>query len=101
MPRITVKAHHEQFLQLIAQQMGTNTATALDYALWELKKQGYSFSSPLAPSTPSTPMPPTAIGEFVHYREVTPVTTPTATPSTDPEPDEVIAKFLALGMEEF
>lgn len=94
--RISIKAHHKQYLELIASQMGCDHATALDYALWELKRQGFSFSSFL-PSTPAplaTVPPPQPIGAFTPFQEVAPA-------PLNNEPDEVITRFLALGMEEF
>jgi hypothetical protein len=35
------------------------------------------------------------------FQEVAPTPAPGSTPIVNDEPDEVIAKFLALGMEEF
>lgn len=96
MTRISIKAHHKQYLELIAAQMGTDQITALDYALWELKRQGFSFSSPLSPVVPA----PQAIGAFVHYQEVAPTATPVIDSEPDQEPDEIIQKLAAL-LEEF
>ncbi len=45
--RISIKPHHKQYLELIAQQMGCDQVAAIDYLLWELRRQGYAFGSPL------------------------------------------------------
>lgn len=52
--RITVKKHHEQYLQMISAQMGvSDTAEALNMLLWELRRINYAFGSPL-PQYPMT-----------------------------------------------
>jgi hypothetical protein len=97
MTRISIKPHHKQYIANLAAQMGCDATTAIDFAIWTLKRQGFSFSSPLSPVAPvplATVAPPQPIGAFVPYQEVAPV-------SVNNEPDEVIARFLSLGMEEF
>jgi len=99
MTRISIKAHHKQYLELIAQQMGTDVSSALDYLIFELRRVGFSFSSPLPPVAPAplaTVPPPQPIGAFVPFQEVASTSAP-----LNNEPDEVISRFLSLGMEEF
>jgi|GEM_PF-1269206 len=94
--RLSVKKHHEQYLQLIASQMGINDSSeALNMLLWELRRINYAFGSPF-PQLPSPqpeqlahsglsfiPQSPQAIQEFEELRE---------------EIDPVIEKFISLGL---
>jgi hypothetical protein len=95
MTRLSIKKHHEQYLQLISEQMGVTQAVALDYLIFELRRSGFSFSSQLS-SPLTTLQAPTSTGMFVPFQEVAPATAPTA----DQELDEVVLKFAAL-LEEF
>jgi hypothetical protein len=54
MPRISIKSHHSQYLQMIASQMGCDQTEALNHILWTARQAGFSFSSPL-PSAPVHP----------------------------------------------
>ncbi len=102
MTRVSIKSHHDQYLKNLAAQMNCDIAEALNYLLFEVRRTGFSFTSPLTLSTPAPqpPQPPESIGAFVRYEELAP-TLPETTPSTDSEfDDEIIQKFAAL-LEEF
>ncbi len=101
--RISIKPHHKQYLELIAQQMGCDQVAAIDYLLWELRCQGYAFGSPL-PSvlvhspqvhTIEPPQPP-PLGAFIRFEEVKP-----ASVSTPMMEDELITRLIQSGLEEF
>ena len=97
--RISIKKHHAQYLTNLAEQMGTDATTALDFAIWTLKQQGFSFTSALPPQ------PPQALGAFTPYQPLQPQDIPTLDSDTfehlDQEPDdEVVRKFAQL-LEEF
>lgn len=96
MTRVTIRKHHEQYIANLAAQMGTDASTALDFILWNVKMQGFSFSSPLAPSVPAL-QPLASTGMFVPFQEVSAQTTPTADQQQD---DEIVLKFAQL-LEEF
>ncbi|UKP01591.1 hypothetical protein [Nostoc sp. UHCC 0870] len=61
--RLSINSTHDQFLQTIAAQMSASPAEALNYLLWELRRQNYSFGSPLqSPLPQAQPSPQTQIG---------------------------------------
>lgn len=72
MPRINVKQHHTQYLELLSGQMGCNVTEALNFLIFELKRQNFSFSSALP--TLSVPQPLQQSGMFVPFQEIAPVT---------------------------
>jgi hypothetical protein len=101
MTRISIRPHHRQFIERIAAQMGCDQTEALNFLLHELRRQNFSFSSQL-PTAPAAPQPPQLTGMFVPFQETMPtVDRQYFEQVPDQEPDEVLAKFLALGMEEF
>ncbi|WP_414579306.1 hypothetical protein [Anabaena sp. CCY 9402-a] len=74
--RLSVNATHNQFLQTIASQMSASPAEALNYLLWELRRQNFSFGSPLQSPLPS-PQPALqpqigfkSPGAIAHFEEV-------------------------------
>jgi hypothetical protein len=102
--RVSLKKHHRKYLDVLAQQMGCDAATALDYAFWELKRIGFSFSSSLPPVSVSSPThgplvpslePPNPPGAFVRFEEVKPEAISSATE------DELIVRLVAAGLEQF
>ncbi|MBD2359245.1 hypothetical protein H6G41_32460 [Tolypothrix sp. FACHB-123] len=97
--RLTISKHHEIYLNSIASQMGVNnTSEALNYLLWELRRQNYSFGSQAQCFDPTTyetqptvmsglsfiPQSPQAIQEFEDLRE---------------EIDPVIQRLINAGLE--
>jgi hypothetical protein len=55
--KVSIKPYNQQYLHLIASQMGIDKPSeVINYLLLELKKMGYSFGSPL-PQIPQYPMP--------------------------------------------
>jgi hypothetical protein len=46
--KVSIKSHNLSYLQLISEQMQvSNLSEVINYLLLELKKQGYSYGSPL------------------------------------------------------
>ena len=111
--RVSIKAHHKQYLELISAQMGCDVAEALNYLIFEIRKTGYSFSSGLLPVSaptstpvhsarveaiepPQSPQPLQPIGIFTPYQEVKPA--PVSTPMAE---DPLIARLVSAGLEQF
>lgn len=98
--RISIKPHHDAYIKLIASQMGSDPTSALDFMLWQLKQQGFSFAHPLPLPVPATqnayqaslPQPIPVAGKFVPFEEIL--------PQPQPQEDEVVKKFAML-IEEF
>ena len=89
---------------MIASQMGCDQTEALNHILWTARQAGFSFSSPL-PSAPvhppqtqrvELPQLPQPIGVFTPFQEVQPVPV-----SSGVVEDEVISRFIKLGLDEF
>jgi hypothetical protein len=94
--RIAIKKHNQRYLEQIANQMECDRATALDYLLFELRKNNYSFGSPLPNSEEKPAMPeplhginfksPRAIREFEELQQ---------------EVDPIIERLVLAGLESF
>ena len=54
--RLTIRQHHHAFIADVAAQMGCSTTTALDYLLFELRRQGFTFTTPTPPTAPTKPL---------------------------------------------
>lgn len=78
--RLTIKQHHHEYLLTLAAQMGCSPATTIDYLLFELRRQGFTFTSPTPPlplaDMPKLPPLPTSlgfVGSVQPFQEIDPV----------------------------
>jgi hypothetical protein len=53
--RLTTPKHHDTYIDAIASQMGATRQEALNYLLWELRKNNFQFGGSLPQSQPQQP----------------------------------------------
>jgi hypothetical protein len=96
--RITIKKHHYEFLiKLQGQMNNTDTTSAIDYLLWELKKSNYQFGSNLsAPKQPSDYFVPEKLP--IGFTPTPEVNTEVFNEQLAQETDPIIERFIALGL---
>lgn len=86
--RVSISPDNLFYLQSLAKAWGCDQSKAINYLLFQLRTQ--PVIAPTAPTAQFVQIPAQEM-----YHQPVPVIQP------DHEPDEVISKFLALGLDEF
>jgi hypothetical protein len=89
--RVSISSDNLSYLQSLAQAWGCDQSKAINYLLFQLRTQS------TVPTTPTAQFVQIPAQEM--YRESVPVSVPTI--QAEPEVDETIARFIALGLDEF